>query len=48
MCKALLRLRLYGFVRFVRFLMIAKMYAYKTKETLCQPCSQQSVLLCRY
>ena len=48
MRKGLLRLRLYGFVRFVQFFRIAKMYAYKAKETLCQPCGQQSVLLCRY
>lgn len=45
MRKALPRLRLYGIVR---FLMIAKIYAYNAKETLCQPCGQQSVLLCRF
>ena len=32
----------------LRFLRIAKIYAYKAKETLCQPYGQQSVLLCRY
>ena len=45
MRKALPCLRLYSFVRFLR---IAKIYAYKAKETLCQPCGQQSVLLCQY
>lgn len=48
MCKALPRLRLYGLYSFVRFLRIAKIYAYKAKETLCQPYGQQSVLLCLY
>ena len=44
MRKALPSLRLYGLYSFVRFLKIAKIYAYKAKETLCQPCGQQSVL----
>lgn len=48
MRKALPRLRLYGLYSFVRFLRIAKIYAYKAKETLCQPYGQQSVLLCLY
>ena len=47
MRKGLLRLRLYGIVRFVRFSVTAK-YTYKYTETLCQPYGQQSVLLCRY
>ena len=48
MRKALFCLRLYGLYSFVRFLRIAKMYAYKAKETLCQPYGQQSVLLFQY
>ena len=48
MRKALPRLRLYGLYSIVRFLRIAKIYAYNAKEMLCQPCGQQSVLLCQY
>lgn len=44
MRKGLPGLRLYGFVRFSA---TAK-YTYKYTETLCQPCGQQSVLLCQY